>query len=83
MVMGKIEVNLLEEGRERLSDLLYVDDLVLCAEKEGDMKVMVVRFGEICRIRGLKDNADKSNAMVLGGEEGLECEVRGDGVCFV
>ena len=83
MVMGKIEVNLLEEGRERLSDLLYVDDLVLCAEKEEDMKVMVVRFVEICRIRGLKDNADKNNAMVLGGEEGLECKVRGDGVCFV
>ena len=31
-------------------------------------------FVEVCR-RGLKVNADKSKVMVLGGEEGLECEV--------
>ena len=32
-------------------------------------------FVEVCRIRGLKVNAGKSKVMVLGGEEGLECEV--------
>ena len=29
---------------------------------------------------GLKVNAGKSKAMVLGGEQGLECEVRVDGI---
>ena len=32
-------------------------------------------FAEVCRGRGLKVNAGKSKVMVLGGEEGLECEV--------
>ena len=42
---------------------------------------MVGRFGEISR-RGLKVNAGKSNVMVLGGVEGLECEVNKDGTLF-
>ena len=29
----------------------------------------------VCRKRGLKVNAGKNKAMMLGGEEGLECEV--------
>ena len=33
------------------------------------------RFAEVCRRRGLKVNANKNKKMVLGGEEGLECEV--------
>ena len=32
-------------------------------------------FDEVCRRRGLKVNAGKSKMMMLGGEEGLECEV--------
>ena len=36
---------------------------------------MVERFVEVCRRRVLKVNAGKSKVMVLGGEEGLECEV--------
>ena len=32
--------------------------------------------------RGLKVNAGKSMVMVLGGEEGLECEVCVDGISF-
>ena len=55
--------------------LLYADDLVLCGESEGDLKVMVGRLVEVCRRRGLNVNAGKSKVMVLGGEEGLECEV--------
>ena len=46
-----------------------------CGESEEYLRVMVGRFVEACRIRGLKVNAAKSKMMVLGGEEGLECEV--------
>ena len=35
---------------------------------------------EAFRRGGLKVNADKSKVMVLGGEEGLECEVWVDGM---
>ena len=41
---------------------------------------MVDPFVEVCRRRGLKVNADKSKMLVLGGEEGLECEIRVDGM---
>ena len=44
------------------------------------MRAMVGRFGEVCRRRGLKFNASKSKVMVLNGEEGLECEIRVDGI---
>ena len=40
--------------------------------------MIVEHFVEVCRRRGLKVNSDKSNVMVLGGEEGLECEIRVD-----
>ena len=40
------------------------------------------RFAEVCRIRGMKVNAGMSKVMVLGGEEGLECEVCVDGMCL-
>ena len=33
--------------------------------------VMVGRFAEVCRRRGLKFDAGKSKVMVLNGEEGL------------
>ena len=39
-------------------------------------------FVEVCRRRGLKVSAGKSMVMVLGGEEGLECEVCIDGICL-
>ena len=34
----------------------------------------------MCRRKGLKVNAGKSKLMVLGGEDGLECEVCVDGI---
>ena len=37
-------------------------------------------FVEVCKRRGLKVNAGKSKVMVLIGEEGLEWEVRVDGI---
>ena len=35
-------------------------------------------FVEVSKSRGLKVNADKSKVMVLGEEEGLECEFHVD-----
>ena len=35
---------------------------------------------EMCRIIGLKVNADKSKVMILNVQEGLECEVHVDGI---
>ena len=60
--------------------LLYVDDLVLCDELEEDLRVMVGRFAEVCKVGGLKVNAGKSKVMVLEGEERLECEVHVNGI---
>ena len=37
-------------------------------------------FVEVCRKRGLKVNASKNKVMMLGGEEGLECEACVDGI---
>ena len=74
--IGRRRVRFLEEGREwRLLGLLYTDDLVLCGVSDEDLRVMVGRFVEVCKRRGLKVNAGKSKVMVLNGEEGLEYEV--------
>ena len=56
-----------------MTGLLHADDLVLCGESEEDLKMMVGRFVEVCRRRGLELNIGKSKVIVLGGEEGLEC----------
>ena len=40
--------------------LWYGDDLVLCGEKEGDLRTMVERFVEVYKKRGLKVNTGKS-----------------------
>ena len=62
-----------EDGKEgRLPSLLYLDDLVLCGVSEEELRVMVVRFVELCR-RGVKVNVGESKVMILNGEEGLEC----------
>ena len=36
---------------------------------------MVGHFVEVCRRRGMKVNVGKSKVIVLGGEEGFQCEV--------
>ena len=64
----------------RLPGLLYADDLVLCGKLEGDLKVMIGWFVEVCRRRRLKVNAGKSRVMVMNGKEGLEYEVYVDGI---
>ena len=76
MGMGKRGVRFQEEGREwRLPGLLYADDLVLCGELEENLRAIVGHFAEVCRRRGLNVNEGKSKVMVLGREDGLECEV--------
>ena len=60
--------------------LLHAEYLVLYGESEEDLKMLVVRFVEVCRRRGLKVNAGKSKAMMLGVEKGLEYEVCIDGM---
>ena len=60
--------------------LSYADDLILCGESSEDLRVMVGRFAEVCRKRGLKVNVGKCKVMVLNGEDGLECEVHEDGI---
>ena len=37
-----------------MAGLLYADDLVLCGELEENLRIMVGRFAEVCRSRGLK-----------------------------
>ena len=56
MEMGMREVRFLEDWREwRLHGLLYVDDLILCAKSEEELRVMVGRFANVCRRRGLQE----------------------------
>ena len=38
--------------------------------------MMVVRFVEMCRRRGLEVKANKSEVLVLGGEKGFKREIR-------
>ena len=52
---------------------------VLCGESEEDLRAMVGYFVEVYR-KSLKVNAGNSKMMVLGGKEGLECEVCIDGI---
>ena len=54
---------------------MYAGDLVLCNDSKENLRAMVEHFIEVCRRRGLK-----SMVVVLGGEEGLECEVCVDGM---
>ena len=50
MGMGRRGVGFLEEGKEwRLPGFLYVGDLALYVESEGDMRVMVEHFVEVSR----------------------------------
>src|SRR5678816_221765 len=72
-------VRMMEDEREwRVPYLLYEDDLVLRGESEESLRGMVVRFGRVCKRRGLKVNVDKSKVMVVG-EDSHRCEVMLDG----
>ena len=76
MGMGRRGLRFQEKGREWiLPVLLYADDLILCGESEEDLNVIAGRFSEVYRRRGLKVNRGKIKIILLGGEEGLECEV--------
>ena len=75
MEMGRRGVRFQEGTEWRFLAPLYADDLFLCGESKEDLRVMVGHFFEVSRKRGLKVNAGKSKVMVVGGKEGLECEV--------
>ena len=60
--------------------LLCADDLVFCVKSKEDLRAMVGRFVLVRRRRGLKVNAGKCKVIVLGGEEGMECEFCVDGI---
>ena len=69
MGIGRRQVSFLEDGREwRMPGLLYAEDLVQCGESEEDLRVMVGRFAEVCRRKGLKVNEGESKVVVLNGE---------------
>ena len=70
---------IMEERRDlNLPGLLHEGFLVLCGKLEQGLKVMVERFVEVCKRSGLKVNGDKRKVMVLGREDGLECDIRVD-----
>ena len=69
--MGRRGARFMQEGREWiLPGLLYANDL-------EDLRAMVGRFVEVCRLRVLKG---KRKVMVMNGKKGLECQVHLDGV---
>ena len=81
MGMGRRGGRFQEEGRERrLPGFLYADDLILCSGSEEDLRAAVESFIEVCRRRGQKVNSGKGKVMVLGGEEGVDCEVCVEGI---
>ena len=47
--------------------------MVLCSESEENLSVMTTHFVEVCKRRNVKENADKSKVIVLGGNEGSVC----------
>ena len=63
----------------KLPALLYAHDLAVCGEFIEKLRVMISRFVEICKERGLPVNEDKSKVTVLGGEKGSMSEVTIDG----
>ena len=70
MGMGRIGMKFLEEGREWiLPGLLHAENWIFCGVAEEDLKVMMRRFVEVCRRRGVKVNENKNKVMVIGGEE--------------
>ena len=58
---------------------MYAEDLVLCGDSEEDLRTIVGRFIKVYMRRGLKVNVGKSKVILIGGEEGLECEVCANG----
>lgn len=52
-----------------LSLLAYADDLVLVAEREFSLRMMIKCFDLMCRKKVLDVNAGKSKLIVFGGVE--------------
>ena len=43
----------------KLSGLMYVDGMALCGESEKDLRMMIERFSEVCKRRGLTVNTEE------------------------
>ena len=56
-----------------LSELLYVDDLILMSEATDGLRNKFMKWNEAFESKGLKDNLGKSKVMVIGGitEDGI------------
>ena len=53
MGLGRRGVRFHKEKREwRLPGILYADDIILCDEREEDLRAIVGGFVELCRKRG-------------------------------
>ena len=82
MKIGRMGVTFLTEGEGGgyLCSCMQADDLIMCGKSQEDLRAMVGHFVEVCRRIILEVSGDKKNMMALNGEEGLECEVRVDGM---
>ena len=54
---------------------MYADDVVFMAETEEVLKVLINKFNNVCKRRGLKINVDKSEVMIVDGGNENRSEV--------
>ena len=77
--MKECEIGMGRRGVRFQASCMQMTWFCVVSRKE-DLRAIVGRFIEVCKRRGLKVNASKSKVILLGGEEGLECEVCVDGI---
>ena len=81
-VMKELEVGVAGNGVRMMENgdkwmvpyLLYVYNLFLYGESEESLRVLVERFGRVCKRRCLKVNVDKSKVRVVR-EDNSRCKV--------
>ena len=74
--MGDSGVELQDQnGRWKVSHLLYADDAALIAESESELREYVECFAQVCNDMKLKVNVGKSKIIVFEREGESNCEV--------
>ena len=68
-------------GHERISHLLFADDLVFLAESEESLQRMLERFGVECSDACMRVSTSKSEGMVVARRE-AQCRLNVDGVAL-
>ena len=48
-----------------ITNIRYADDTIIIAETEHDLKVMITRLNETCKIYGMELNAKNTKVMVI------------------